>query len=156
EVIDLLEERGTVRIDIAYPEGNGTAVQEGVLIQDDFEEICTATQRDRGTGAYVPVTVRNTAPDGEQSPAHAFQAAVVQRGFPQAYESRGDTCRYNPETGETTTPCLLLVVDGDVVNSFGMAPDLADSMARGSWAETGNFRLTTGNFSEARSISLNL
>ncbi|WP_096394893.1 preprotein translocase subunit SecD [Halorubrum trapanicum] len=157
EVIDLLEDRGTVRIDIAYPDGNGTAVQEGALIQDDFEEIGTATQSDRGTGAYVPVTVRNTAESG-QSPAHAFQDAVARRGFADAYQTQADRCGYNSETGEleNSNPCLLLVVDGEVVNSFGMAPDLADSMAAGSWAETGNFRLTTGEFTEAQTISLNL
>jgi preprotein translocase subunit SecD len=157
EVIDLLEERGTVRIDIAYPDGNGTAVQEGALIQDGFEEIGTASQRDRGTGAYVPVTVRNTAESG-QSPAHAFQDAVAQRGFADAYQTGADRCGYDPETGEieNSNPCLLLVVDGEVVNSFGMDPGLADSMAAGSWAETGNFRLTTGSFVEAERISLNL
>ncbi|RLM73005.1 preprotein translocase subunit SecD [Halorubrum sp. Atlit-26R] len=158
EVIDLLEDRGTVRIDIAYPDGNGTAVQEGALIQDDFEEIGTATQSDRGTGAYVPVTVRNTAGSGQQSPAHAFQDAVAQRGFADAYQSQTDRCGYNSETGEieNSNPCLLLVVDGEVVNSFGMDPGLADSMAAGSWADTGNFRLTTGEFTEAQTISLNL
>ncbi|GAA0550538.1 preprotein translocase subunit SecD [Halorubrum ejinorense] len=156
-VIDLLEERGTVRIDIAYPDGNGTAVQEGALIQDDFEQIGTASQRERGTGAYVPVTVRNTAENG-QSPAHSFQDAVAQRGFQDAYETQADRCGYNAETGEieNSNPCLLLVVDGEVVNSFGMDPGLADSMAGGSWADTGNFRLTTGEFSEAQTISLNL
>ena len=161
EVIDLLEERGTVRIDIAYPDGNGTAVQEGALIQDHFEEIGTAAQSDRGTGAYVPVTVRNTADSG-QSPAHSFQDAVAERGFADAYQSQADRCGYNSETGEIETvngdrnPCLLLVVDGEVVNSFGMDPGLADSMAGGSWADTGNFRLTTGEFTEAQTISLNL
>ena len=156
-VIDLLEERGTVRIDIAYPDGNGTAVQEGALIQDDFEQIGTASQRERGTGAYVPVTVRNTAENG-QSPAHAFQDAVARRGFQDAYQTQADRCGYNAETGEieNANPCLLLVVDGEVVNSFGMDPGLADSMAGGSWADTGNFRLTTGEFSEAQTISLNL
>ncbi|TKX56551.1 preprotein translocase subunit SecD [Halorubrum sp. SS7] len=161
EVIDLLEERGTVRIDIAYPDGNGTAVQEGALIQDDFEEIGTAAQSDRGTGAYVPVTVRNTAENG-QSPAHGFQDAVAQRGFQDAYQTQADRCGYNAETGDIEVvngdrnPCLLLVVDGEVVNSFGMDPGLADSMAAGSWADTGNFRLTTGEFAEAQTISLNL
>ncbi|OYR72704.1 preprotein translocase subunit SecD, partial [Halorubrum sp. E3] len=117
-VIDLLEDRGTVGIDIAYTDGNGTAVQEGALIQGDFDEIGTATQSDRGPGAYVPVTVRNSDDDG-QSPAHAFQDAVAQRGFPDAYETQADQCGYNSETGEIEevngdrNPCLLLVVDGE-------------------------------------------
>ncbi|GAA0715562.1 preprotein translocase subunit SecD [Halorubrum trapanicum] len=164
DVVSLLEERGTVQIDIAYPDGNDTGVDEGVLIQDDFEEIGTATQNDQGTGAYVPVTVRNTAPEGEQSPAYAFQDRVAQRGFPDEYQTQGDRCLYNAETGELNSdeegeapnPCLLLVVDGEVVNSFGMDSGLAGDMGSGSWAETGRFRLTTGEFSEAQRISLNL
>ena len=157
DVIELLEERGTVQIDIAYPTDNGTAVQEEVLVQEDFEDIGTAAQADRGTGAYVPVTVRNTAPEGEQSPAHSFQEAVVDRGFPSAYSSNNARCDYDAEpVGEVNNPCLLLTVDGEVVNSFGMDSDLAASMARGSWADSGNFRLTTAEFSSAETISINL
>ena len=162
DVIDLLEERGTVRIDIAYPDGNGTGVQEGALVQRDFEEIGTATQNEQQQGAYVPVTVRNTGADGEQSSAHAFQDAVAQRGFADAYQTRADRCGYNPETGDIETvngdrnPCLLLVVDDEVVNSFGMDSGLADSMAAGSWADTGRFQLTTTDFTEAQNIYLDL
>ncbi|PAU82732.1 preprotein translocase subunit SecD [Halorubrum salipaludis] len=156
DVIDLLEERGTVQIDIAYPTENGTAIQEEVLIQDHFEDIGTAAQSDQGTGAYVPVTVRNTAPEGEQSPAHGFQQAVADRGFASAYNTNQDRCDYSENPDDVSKPCLLLTVDGEVVNSFGMDPDLADSMASGSWATDGGFRLTTTEFSEAQTISINL
>ena len=158
DVVSLLQDRGTVQIDIAYPSENGTAVEEGVLVQDDFENIGTASQRDRGTGSYVPVTVRNTASGGQQSPAEGFQQAVVDRGFPSAYQSDADRCEYDPETGEigNSNPCLLLTVDGEVVNSFGMDPGLADSMESGSWADTANFQLTTPEFSTAQEISVNL
>jgi len=156
-VIDLLEDRGTVAIDIAYPGDNGTEIQEGVLTQDDFEELGSAAQSEQGTGAYVPVTVRNTAPEGEQSPAHSFQQAVADRGFAEAYTSNNDECKYdNGSLSGERNPCLLLTVDGEVVNSFGMDPGLADSMASGSWATDGGFRLTTSEFSEAERISINL
>ncbi|ACM57542.1 preprotein translocase subunit SecD [Halorubrum lacusprofundi] len=155
-VTSLLEERGTVQIDIAYPTENGTAVEEEVLTQDDFAELGSAAQNDRGTGAYVPVTVRNTAPEGEQSPAHSFQQAVADRGFAAAYNSNQDRCDYSENPDDVSNPCLLLTVDGEVVNSFGMDPDLADSMASGSWATDGGFRLTTGEFSEAERIAINL
>jgi len=158
DVVSLLEERGTVQIDIAYSTDNGTAVQEAVLIQDDFENIGTATQREGTTQSYVPVTVRNTATGGEQSPAAGFQQAVADRGFQSAYQTEADRCEYNPETGEigNDNPCLLLTVDGEVVNSFGMDPDLAASMASGAWADTGSFQLTTGDFATAETISVNL
>jgi len=157
-VTSLLAERGTVQIDIAYATENGTAVQEEVLTQDGIQQLGTATQSDQGPGAYVPVTVRNTAPEGEQSPAHSFQQAVADRGFASAYEDpRTDSCEYvnGSLTGERN-PCLLLTVDGEVVNSFGMDPDLADSMASGSWATSGGFRLTTTEYSEAERIAINL
>ncbi|EMA66471.1 preprotein translocase subunit SecD [Halorubrum aidingense JCM 13560] len=156
DVIDLLEERGTVQIDIAYPTDNGTEVQEAVLTQDDFDEIGTAAESERGPGAYVPVTVRNTASDGSQSPAHEFQQAVVDRGFPSAYSSNAAQCDYGENPDDVSNPCLLLTVDGEVVNSFGMDSDLAASMDRGTWADTGNFRLTTGEFESAQTISINL
>ena len=160
DVIDLLEERGTVRIDIAYPDGNaenGTGVEEAVLTQNDFENIGTASRSEGQGRPYVPVSVVNEAPDGERPPTQRFQDAVVEYGFPEAYQSRTDECTYMQEpVGRTDNPCLLLVVNGEVVNAFGMVPDLADSMARGSWAETGNFQLTTTSFADAQEISINL
>jgi len=160
DVIELLEERGTVQIAIAYPdssEPDGTAVQENVLIQDDFENIGTASRRERTRGAYVPVSVSNEAPAGEQSAAERFQTAAVDRGVASA--SGGATCNYDMEAdalAENSDSCLLLIVDGDVVNAFGMVDGLAQSMARGSWADSGNFQLTTTNFTDAQAISINL
>ncbi|WP_418285934.1 preprotein translocase subunit SecD [Halorubrum sp. DTA46] len=156
DVIELLEERGTVQIDIAYPTDDGTAIQEEALVQEDFDDIGTAAQSEQGPGAYVPVTVRNTAAEGEQSPAHSFQQAIVDRGFPSAYSSDAAQCDYRENPDDVSNPCLLLTVDGEVVNSFGMDSDLAASMGRGAWADTGNFRLTTGEFSSAQTISINL
>ncbi|WP_281194669.1 preprotein translocase subunit SecD [Halorubrum sp. F4] len=160
DVIDLLEERGTVQIAIAYPDSSaddGTALEEDVLIQDDFEDIGTASRREGSAGAYVPVSVVNEAPEGERSPAHRFQDAAVEYGV--ASSSGGARCNYDMETdalGEGSDSCLLLVVDGEVVNAFGMDDGLARSMAEGSWADSGNFRLTTTSFSDAQTISINL
>ncbi|MDZ5809865.1 preprotein translocase subunit SecD [Halorubrum sp. AD140] len=156
DVVSLLEDRGSVRIDIAYPSDDGTAVEEGVLTQDDFDDIGTAAQREGSTGGYVPVTVRNSASDGEQSPSESFQEAVVDRGFPSAYESQSDACDYEENPDDVSNPCLLLTVDGEVVNSFGMDPDLADSMESGSWAEQGDFQLTTTDFATAQEIAVDL
>ncbi|GAB6880005.1 preprotein translocase subunit SecD [Halorubrum gandharaense] len=157
DVIDLLEERGTVQIDIAYPDDeaeDGTGVAEEVLIQEDFVNIGTAS-RDQNDQPYVPVSVVNTAPEGEQSPAHRFQDAAVEYGV--ASSQGGANCDYMVEPeGELTQPCLLLVVDDEVVNAFGMNDGLAQSMASGSWADEGNFRLTTTSFEDAQEISVNL
>ncbi|OYR59562.1 preprotein translocase subunit SecD [Halorubrum halodurans] len=160
DVIDLLEERGTVEIAIAYPDPNatdGTARTDGILVQDDFENIGTASRREAGSGAYVPVSVVNEAPEGERSPAVRFQDAAVEYGVASA--SGGARCNYDLETnslGESSDSCLLLVVDGEVVNAFGMDDGLARSMASGGWADSGNFRLTTTSFADAQTISINL
>ena len=158
DVIDLLEERGTVQIDIGYPDEeaeDGLAIEEEVLIQDDFINIGTASRSEESDGAYVSVSVINEAAEGERSPAHRFQDAVVDRGV--ATNAGGATCTYMQEpVGESVDSCLLLVVDGEVVNAFGMRDDLAESMVSGSWADTGNFRLTTTSYADAQEISINL
>ncbi|MWV63795.1 preprotein translocase subunit SecD [Halorubrum sp. JWXQ-INN 858] len=157
DVIELLEERGTVQIDIAYPDSDaedGLGVEEEVLVQQDFENIGTAGRDDQDQ-PYVPVSVINEAPEGERSPAERFQDAVVDRGV--ATSSGGARCTYMQDpVGESNEPCLLLVVDGEVVNAFGMNDGLAESMVRGSWADTGNFRLTTTSFEDAQQVSINL
>ncbi|SNR50636.1 preprotein translocase subunit SecD [Halorubrum vacuolatum] len=157
DVIDLLEDRGTVQIDIGYPDEDaedGLGVEEEVLVQDDFENIGTAS-RDENDQPYVPVSVINEAPEGEQSPAHRFQDAVVDRGV--ASDTGGARCTYMEDpVGETNEPCLLLVVDGEVVNAFGMDDGLAESMVGGTWADSGNFRLTTTSFEDAQQVSINL
>ena len=122
-----------------------------------FENIGTASRQEGTGGAYVPVSVVNEAAEGEQSPAERLQNAVVDRGVASA--SGGARCRYDMEADaleENSDSCLLLVVDGEVVNAFGMDDGLAQSMARGSWADSGNFRLTTTSFSDAQTISINL
>jgi preprotein translocase subunit SecD len=150
EVIDLVSERGSVRIDIYYPtQQDGSRVyrtEEGVLTQDSFQSIGTAQQgQQAGAGSFVPVTVR-------EERAQEFQTAVAETGVAGPGGSR---CTYfaNPNATEA---CLLVVVDDEVVNAFGMTPDLASSMRTGTWAEDPGFRLSTRNFSEAQAVAINL
>ncbi|GAB3413655.1 preprotein translocase subunit SecD [Haloparvum alkalitolerans] len=163
DVIELLEDRGTVRLDIYYPdpdaEGNATRIRNA-LVRDDFDEIGTATRDQRSDVAYVPVTIVGDAPEGQQSPAEQYQAAVQEA---DAAAGRGQGTRWRCNTDdytETEDPCLLLVVDDEVVSTFGMDDGLADSMRAGTWANDPNFRLTTGNeegsFERAQEVSINL
>ena len=143
DVIDLIQERGSVRVDIYHENDDGEYVNEtAVLTQEDFQTVGTAQQNDR-QGPHVPVTVR-------ESSATDFQQAVVDTGLAQ-----GSQCTYF-ENPENTDPCLLLVVDDEVVNAFGMNPGLADSMQSGEWAQDPNFILTTGDFEDAQRVALNL
>ena len=146
DVLDLIQERGEVRVDIYHDsdgDGNYTTEQEA-LTRDDFQSISTARQSDE-SGPHVPVTVREDS-------AEEFQQKAVETGLAQ---EGGSQCTYD-ENPESTDPCLLLVVDGEIVNSFGMNAGLADSMRGGSWAQDPSFILTTTSFEEAQRVSVNL
>ncbi|WP_416840308.1 preprotein translocase subunit SecD [Haloferax sp. DFSO52] len=151
DVVDLVGERGTVQIDIYYPTTeNGSRVyetREAVLTQADFTSIGTAQEPQTGGGAFVPVSVRD-------EPAEDFQQDVVETGLAQ---QGGTRCTYMDEDGrDTTDACLLLVVNGEVVNAFGMSPGLADGMRSGEWADAPSFQLQTRNTTEAQEIAINL
>jgi preprotein translocase subunit SecD len=150
EVIDLVESRGQVRIDV-YPvvDDNGSTVyrtEEAVLTQEDFQNIGTAQQSQQaGGGSFVPVTVK-------ESVAPEFQETMVRTGVAGPGGSNCNTADYR----NSTEPCLLVVVDGEVRNSFGMAPSLARDMRSGTWAQSPQFQLQTQNFSESREVAINL
>jgi preprotein translocase subunit SecD len=150
EVLDLVSERGSVRVDIYYPtESNGSTVyrtEEAILTRERFQSIGTAQQSQQaGGGAFVPVTVTEEA-------APRFQQAVVRTGVAQPGGSR---CTYFSDPNSTEA-CLLVVVDGEVVNAFGMTSGLAQSMRAGAWSQDPGFRLSTRNFSEAQTVAINL
>ncbi|ESS10175.1 MAG: preprotein translocase subunit SecD [uncultured archaeon A07HN63] len=148
-VIDLIEDRGNVRIDIYHDRTNTGeyTTERAVLTREDFASISNAQQSAQGGGGpNVPVTIRQ---DGS---AEALQQLVVDTGVAQ---QGGSECRYESQPN-ATDPCLQLVVDGQVINSFGMNADLANSMRRGEWAGSPSFILTTTSFEEAQDIALNL
>ena len=139
----LVSERGTVVIEAYYP-ADGNYTRETVLQQDDFQSIGTAQEDERG-GTFVPVTV-------SEEPAPVFQQSMRDSGLAQ---QGGTRCTYQADP-TSTEPCLLLVVDGEVTNAFGMSPGLADSLRTGEWAEEPVFQLQTTNLSEAQEVSINL
>ena len=149
DVIDLIEERGNVRIDIYHQNDAGEYVTErAVLTQDDFASISNARQPDdQSPNPRVPVSIRQ-----ENRIAQQFQSTVVET---DVAKSGGARCTYE-ENPQNTDSCLQLVVDGEVINSFGMNGDLAASMQTGEWAESPSFVLTTTSFEEAQGIAINL
>ncbi|MFA9516525.1 preprotein translocase subunit SecD [Halopenitus sp. H-Gu1] len=168
DVKSLLAERGTVRIDIFVPNDSGGTVERGVLTQEDFENIGTATRSDRG-GSYVPVSVVDDAPEGEESPAERLQRSVREANQAAGNPNTdGWTCAESPaerdkcadDYTQSEEPRLLLVVDDEVVNSFGMDGSLLNPMVSGTWVNDPGFRLTTGagegSFERAQQISINL
>ncbi|WP_435067500.1 preprotein translocase subunit SecD [Haloplanus sp. C73] len=144
DVVDLVNQRGNVRVDVYYPT-NGEYQQETVLERDDFQSIGNARQGGEGQLPHVPVVVR-------ESEAPGFQERMVETGVAS---QGGSTCRYGTAPNGTEA-CMLLVVDGEVVNAFGMSPGLAADMRSGDWAQDPRFILQTQNFSGAREVAINL
>jgi len=145
DVIELIEDRGNVRVDIYYQNNSGEYTTErAVLTREDFQSISTASQGQNGPGPHVPVTVR---PDS----ASEFREVAVDTGLAPG----GSRCTYQ-QSPENTEPCLLLVVDGEVVNSFGMDPGLGASIESGDWERDSSFILTTTSFEEAQRVAINL
>ncbi len=149
DVISLIRDRGQVTVEAYHPvRADGTTVYRNttVLASDDFQNIGAAASDERTSQPYVPVTVRqDTAPE--------VQRVLVDTGVASG---PGDTrCTYESEP-QSTEPCLLLVVDGEVVNSFGMDSRLKRSMQTGDWATDPAFRLTTTNITDAQQIGVDL
>lgn len=147
ETINLITRRGDVRIDI-YSLNQSTGeynTREAVLEQGDFRTIGTPRQGEGGQPPNVPVTI-------EDSSAEEFQENAVETGVAR---SGGSTCQYDRAPNETE-PCLLTVVDGDVVYSAGMSPGLAQDMQSGDWSSDPQFILQAGTFDEAQDLSVNL
>jgi preprotein translocase subunit SecD len=143
-VVDLVNQRGNVRVDAYYPSDDGYE-QTTVLERDDFQSIGNAQQGGEGQLPNVPVVVREDV-------APRFQEQMVQTGVAGQGGSR---CSY-AASPNSTDACLLLIVDGQVVNSFGMSPGLAANMQSGDWAQDPRFILQTQNFSESRQVAINL
>ncbi|WP_435062293.1 preprotein translocase subunit SecD [Halobaculum sp. EA56] len=148
EVIDIVNSRGTVRIAAYHPveRNNSTEyVNTTVIRQEDFQTVGTAQQGGQGTGPHVPVSVR-------QSEAERVQRLFVETGVAG---QGGTDCTFR-ENPQSTEPCILIIRDGQVVSSFGMNANLAQSMRNGEWAQDPQFILVTGSFERAQDVSVDL
>lgn len=147
DVIQVLQDRGSVRVDIYYPvQQNGTTeyqTRKAVLEQGDFQQIGNAQQSPQ-YGPHLPVTLT-------QSAAQDFRTATQETGMVPS----GSSCAYDSAPNETG-PCLLTKVDGQVVYSAGMSPSLATSIDSGEWVNNPSFILQTKNMSEAQELALHL
>ncbi len=144
--IQLIEERGEVNIDIYYRDSETNEyTNRTTLTTDDFRNVGSAQQGSDTQSPHVPVTI-------EAGAAQQFQSDVVETGVAS---SGGSTCRYETDP-ENTEPCLLTVVDGEVVYSAGMAASLASSMQSGTWADDPSFILQTSDYGTAQNLAINL
>lgn len=147
-VLDVINDRGVVQVDIYYPTVDDTGnltyeLEEAVLEQGDFQQIGGA-QSDERLGPHVPVVLNQDA-------AARFEQTAIATNLAQG----GSTCRYETAP-EATDACLLTRVDGEVVYSAGMSPDLGQSIVSGTWRQRGSFVLQTTNLTEASELTLHL
>ncbi|MFB6296027.1 MAG: preprotein translocase subunit SecD [Halobacteriales archaeon] len=151
QVLNLVNTRGSVRVDAYYQNTAGNWTNRTVLEQGDFQRIGIA-QRGQQLGPHVPVSIK-------EERATEFQEDMVETGVAQRQDTAcgwpGDP-DFEARAGGTKGPCLLTVVDGEVVYSAGMDSDLGTSMVEGEWAADPQFVLQTQNLSEARELSINL
>ena len=146
EVIDLVNERGTVSVQVYYqPNDSGNYTRKTVLEQGDFQSIESAQRGQGGQPPSVGVVIKEDV-------AERLQKDLVQTGVAGPGGSR---CTYQ-QNPNGTEPCLLLVSNGEVVSAFGVEPGLAQSLRSGEWAQNPTFSLQTGNFSEAQEVAVNL
>jgi len=144
-VRDLVDSRGQVLVQAYHQNENGTYVRTTIMTSDDLQQVGAAQQPEQGGAPQVPVVVRDD------------RAEEVQQGFRDTglAQDGGTRCRYN-EAPNSTDPCILIVQDEQVINSFGVQDGLADSMRSGEWAKDPSFVLSTRNFSEAQQVAVNL
>lgn len=149
EAVNLIEAEGQVRI-YAYHSvvrnGSTEWTNTTALTQDGFRRVSLAEQGGQGQGPHVPVTIK-------ESEASDFQQLMVDSGIATR---TGSSCGWpgSDQYGGDRGPCLLVVSDGSVIGSYGMAGDLGGSMVQGTWSQDPRFILETGNFSEARQLSI--
>jgi preprotein translocase subunit SecD len=154
ELQDLIQDRGTVRIDALYPVQNNSSTeyrQETVLRGEDIDPASTVQQDERTGEYYVSVTVNN------EEAARQMANALDQAGFTsrQAFSN----CQYDAERENNTDPgyCLLTVVNNETVYGAGVRQNLATS-----WRENGDFvqdpafRMTATTQEQARDLHLSL
>jgi hypothetical protein len=140
----------SVRVDAYHQNEAGDWTNRTVLRRSDLGNAGIA-QRNEQLGPHVPVSVANDRASG-------FQQDLVETGVARRTTTR---CGWpgDPDFDDVTMsrgPCLLTVVDGEVVYSSGMSRDLGRSMVDGTWAQDPQFVLQTSKLPVARQLSINL
>lgn len=154
EVIDLIDERGTVLVAAHFPE-NGTYRDVPMFTQDDFTSQPVNEQNGRPS---VPITLTN-----EQA-ARNFSETMQTAGFTN--QEGLDNCRYQANQNDSGY-CIYTVSNGKVVNgtitegeivsaASMKSGGLPQSIESGTFIDNPEFRITAANTSEAQNLRLNM
>jgi len=147
DLIDILEERGTVRVYAVYQNSStGNWTRDEVLQQTDFRNIGTA--QTVNNQPQVPVVVRQNA-------AEQFQGDMDRAGF-----GSGATCGVEASQHDSVdtinATCLVTTLNGEPVFIGGVEPSLGQSFADRSFANDPQFVMTTTSMEDARDLQLSL
>jgi preprotein translocase subunit SecD len=146
ELQELIGEPGRVQLKIGYPGENGTYVTNPLLDAQDLQDIQNASPPTQNIpNDHVPVRLTDEA--GER-----FQNELNTHGFTDPNRA-GCTWPQNMESGG---PCLLTVVDGEIIHGSGIAPNLAETIRTQQFAANPSFVMQTGTFEEAQNLEINL
>lgn len=155
EVIDLIDERGTVLVAAHFPE-NGTYRDVPMFTQDDFTSQPVNEQNGRPS---VPITLTN-----EQA-ARNFSETMQTAGFTS--QEGLDNCRYQADQNDSGY-CIYTVsngkvgpngtiTEGEIVSAASMqSGGLPQSIESGTFIDNPEFRITAANTSEAQNLRLNM
>ena len=144
EVLELLNERGLVRVVATFPDqrGNETVVRNVTLFtQDDLQS--DVVREDSEGNPYVPVTLTEEA-------AQNFSQAMRTFGYA---EQDGTVCNFEADP-ENPGYCLVTWKDGEFVSAHGLHPDLSRSFRNDEFGRA--FRMNTESIEEARDIRVAL
>ncbi|EMA22391.1 MMPL family transporter [Haloarcula argentinensis] len=151
ELVDILNERGVVKIYAVYQGGEDDSyVREEVLQRSQMDDVSAADRE--GVGWAVYITVRRDAAD-------EFAQRMVDAGF-----GNGARCEnYNHSDIQQTTGdgCLVHTLNGEVVTARGVRTDLGESFANGEFANDPVYVIPISNEAQdpaeqANEIELNL
>jgi len=125
---------------VALYEDDGELVREVAIAPDDVASVGTVEPSRTGTGGYF---LEVTLTDGG---AENFTETALAAGF-----GDGGACRYGGRP-EDPGECLLTVVDGEVIYSVGIEPELGRTIESGEFAENPTFVLNSENESQAERL----
>ncbi|MDS0221882.1 preprotein translocase subunit SecD [Haloarcula sp. S1AR25-5A] len=148
ELVDILNERGVVKIYAVYPGGeDGSYVREEVLQRDQMDDISASTQSEQSDNWAVFITVRPEAAD-------EFSQRMVDAGFGDG----ADCGNYNHSDIQQTEGdgCLVHTLNGEVVTARGVRTDLGQSFANGEFSNNPVYIVPTNGSEQANEIALNL
>jgi preprotein translocase subunit SecD len=158
ELVDILEERGVVRIYAVTQNGSGQYVPTEVLNQDEFARVGTAsTSQDGEPGVQVTI---------DETVAQSFSERMVELGFGGGSDCPGGSAteadsidalvEYVDSQGGDSYGCMVTTLNGNPVFSGGVEPGLGEDFTSGDFAKSPTFTMTTTSLEDARDLELSL